>query len=423
MMAFKSRWPICNGMTMHNLEISLPLAQITALGECLMDVSVSTFGDLNSRTLVEWEQLFEMQTGPANPFTAPDWARSWYEAWSTEREQRVYLVRSKGELIGVAPMQSQRVQVGPFSMARRIVPIGTRDGSYALELPQLLVRRGEERKVLRAATQAMMGGDASQNAHWVELSIPIEQGWFEPEWVYDTQTKAAYMRHQMTRPVCLLRLGESWDATRAGFSRNAKESLRRSRNRLTKSGANVEIVEFANDLDRTTVDRFINFHAMRSAEQSRIRHHDAYSEERERNLMRDLLPRLGRARRAAILELRLDGTPIAAQLVLYAPNTLYIHSSGFDPATWSMGPVVHLQGEAMRRACEEGRQWVNLSPGITLSKLRWGAHVHPFNDFAFGVGSRGAARRFELFSALKTVNQVRASTDQAAVNAAPPRAK
>jgi hypothetical protein len=83
--------------------------------------------------------------------------------------------------------------------------------------------------------------------------------------------------------------------------------------------------------------------------------------------------------RAQIFTLDVDGTEVAAQLILHAADSAYVGFSGVDPDWWKFGPVTLLQWHAAESAIEQGRQTFNLSVGPSLAKLRWSEQVaqHP----------------------------------------------
>ncbi len=387
-----------------------------------MDLAVRPMAELTTEELDEWDELFEAQDGPANPFCTPEWPLSWCRAWATPADSVVVQLRDRGRLVGLAPLYRQEYRLGPATLAARMLLAGAGPGGRSLELPQMLCRPGHSRPVLRALTAELLRGDLSDRCDWSELSIPVSDAWFESEWAYDTGREHTFFVHLMSRPSCVVTLAETWEASKSRMGRNIKESMRRSRNRLAKSGHRVEVVELGangHPLDADAVDRFLHLHLSRAQHEASVRHFDSFTDPTEQAVMRTLLPQLAARGRASLLELHLDGTCVAAQLLLHAPRTLYVHSSGFLGEHWEFGPVTHLQAEALRLANERGARWANFSPGVNVSKMRWGATVLPSNDFAFGAGRTRDVWRIELFLAMKARNAVRGSVFLTSRNSAP----
>lgn len=356
----------------------------------------------------DWRRLYESQVGPANPFCAPLWVTTWYRHFVPDADRRLCFIRdSGGVLIGVAPLWLDRERFGPVSIATRLRFVGAGQGTALLELPQLLAAPEQGRHVLTLiAGELARSESALSGVDWTDLVVAEGQGWLDPSWVVPRGQALAFWKHQDTQASVVLELGETWPTTLTRLKRNVKESLRRSRNRLAKLGKPHEVTRRGRDLDLPAVDRFLDLHRSRADRGGAARHHDAFAEPWRRRFMRDLLPRLGEAGEAAIWELWLDGRQVAAQLVLHAPGTLYVHSSGFDPETWELGPVTHLQEHAFRAACEAGDRWVNLSPGPNLAKLRWSERLLRHDEFTLGFGSRGTLARLAVVAGARTLRRL-----------------
>ncbi|MCA0438673.1 MAG: GNAT family N-acetyltransferase [Actinobacteria bacterium] len=390
-----------------------------------MDFSVRRLDEVTKEELDAWDELFAAQEGLANPFCAPEWPLAWCSAWSRPDLCMVVLIRDGTRLVGVAPLHRQTYAVRGRTIATRMMLAGAGPGGRNLELPQVLTWPGHARPVLRALIAELLTGELSHLCDWAELSIPIADGWFESEWAYDTGHEHAFFHHLATRPSCVVSFADTWEATRSRMGRNIKESMRRSRNRLAKSRYEVAVVEFGahgQTLDVAAVDRFLDLHLRRAEHAAGVRHIDNFSHPSEQASMRALLPQLGERGRASLLELRLDGATVAAQLLLHAPRTIYVHSSGLLGEHWELGPVTHLQAEALQLAHARGDRWANFSPGVNVSKMRWGAAVVPANDFAFGAGTRRDVWRFELYVGMKARAAVRGSMYLTGRNNAPAKA-
>lgn len=373
-----------------------------------MQVDLCPLDDLTDLEYQEWDALYRQQTGLANPFCAPEWVSTWYRHFTRgEPEQCLLMMRQNNQLVGVAPFFRSCVRVKGPRVANRLQLVGSGQGGSLLELPQILTAPGHERAVLRAVVEKASGGKPmSDPKSWVEVSIGRDQGWFEPQWINDSGQPAAFFRHQLVRACVVFPLGESWAQTRSGLKRNVKESLRRSRNRLVKDGRPYSIRHLTSDLDESAVNRFFDLHRQRAGQEDREAHGDAFAEGPRRDFLRDLLPALGDAGRARILELQLGDEVVAAQLILHGPGTSYVHSSGFLASVWNLGPVTFLQEDAFRHACESGERWVNMSPGPNLAKMRWSEQVAVYDDFAFGFGPRSLLWRYSLFAAGQAYTQV-----------------
>lgn len=356
----------------------------------------------------EWDALFESQCGVANPFCAPEWVEHWYQQFTRPEDRFVFVVRDTDRdgdpVIGVAPFFRGQDAVAGVPVARRLQLVGAGQGGSLLELPQILAAPGSERTAVREVVAATLAADTG--THWAEIAITSDQGWFEPQWV-QTDRPVGFHRPHLARACVVVPLQGSWEKTRSGLKRNVKESLRRSRNRLAKDGRPWSVHQHTSTLDHAVVDRFLQLHRSRAEqEHTDCRHPDAFAAPQRRAMMHAVLPALGAKGRARILELELADRVVASQLVLHAPGLTYLHSSGFLPEVWDLGPVTYLQGEAIAQAADRGDRWINLSPGPNVAKLRWSERLDVHQDFAYGVGGPSLRWRYAGFAAAQTQAQV-----------------
>jgi len=366
---------------------------------------------LDDARLAAWLDLHRAQEGVANPFCSPTWVLAWYRQYVPAERQVLLLVTDRDRLVGVVPLYLHEFALGrvPLArtrpLARRLVTVGA-GVSTPMELPPLLSAPGRARAVTRAVVRwALRAG-----VDWTELCLAREQhGWLGAEQAGVTAGVAAFARFQQVRACVVLRLEPTWEQTRAGLGRNVKESVRRAVNRLAKDGREWRIVHRTGaDLDRAAVERLLRLHAARSDYQgSWSAHHDAFAAPPTTAFMVDLVPRLGLAGEATLMELELAGEIAAVQLVLHPPGGVYVHSSGFVPDEWRLSPVTRLQVAAFEAATARGDRWVNLSPGPNEAKLRWSDRMAMFDDIAFGPATRRGLARYGAFFIAKDMRQLR----------------
>ncbi len=393
---------------MSHSIVAAPAPKETRLGPTELLIEAVVPSALTPQLRTEWDELFDAQSGVANPFCAPEWVLGWYETFTAPRDRVLLFVRSSGVLVGVAPFFRDNVTVKGIKVAGRLQLVGSGQGGSLLELPQILSAPGQERAVLRiVVAETLLNDEYSGRNGWAEVAVSRAQGWFEGEWVARTGRPVAFFRQQISRACVVIPLAGSWESTKTTLKRNVKESLRRSKNRIAKDGRPWSVVRHTTTIDDSVVDRFFDLHQSRAEQEAAVQHGDAFADPRRRHLLRSILPELGRKGRATIFELWLGGRVVASQLVLHAPGLSYIHSSGFSADVWELGPVTHLQGEAISQAADRGEQWVNMSPGPNVAKLRWSERIDAHDDFAYGCGGRGLQVRYGAFAALQGVSQAR----------------
>lgn len=358
-----------------------------------------------------WEKLYEGQPTPSNPFLALPWVLGWYDSWVSDAADRVVLIvrqdragSAASDIVAIAPMHHHRPRVGPVPLARRLLPVGAGLGPNAYEIPGILCRGDQTVQ----AEKAIVAACVALPVHWSEIALTPEQGWIDGQWMLGTGAAIGFGEMARVRACVVMPLQDSWDATRSALKRNVKESIRRSANRLAKDGRPFAVVRRGEDLDTATVERFLHLHQARSAvSRATERHHpNSYSDDRNRRMVLEVLPQLGRVGHASVFELYLDGEHVASQLALHSPGTSYVHSSGFREDTWSLGVVTHLQAELIRHAISRGDTMINFSPGPNVSKTRWSDQLWVTHEFAVGAGPRSLTPRFAAFQMLSSLKAV-----------------
>jgi CelD/BcsL family acetyltransferase involved in cellulose biosynthesis len=342
--------------------------------ETLAVTRLATF-DEAEKLLPEWRELYQ-SSASRNPFAAPDWLLTWARHFVAERDLAIFAVRRDGELAGVAPWYFRRSRLLPS----RLQLLGSGRHDSLTELPQVLTAPGEARPVLRAVLAEWLRDPREWD--WLELPLLDDQGWFEPEWLSGPVGERGAIQHKTTRAAVVLELPADVETLQSGLKRNLRESLRRARNRLGKSGLEWKVTVHE---DETSIRRALpvlaRLHAARSGLAGRRHHPDALADGARRAFLADALGAMAHLGQARILTLDVGGEPVAAQLVLLAPDATFIGMSGMSADWWHVSPVTLLQWHAAEAAVAAGHSEFNLSVGPSVAKLRWSERVRQHPEF------------------------------------------
>lgn len=329
-----------------------------------------------SAFIPEWRELYE-RGGRQNPFASPDWLVPWAHSFVPERDLALHAIRRNGELIGLAPWYLKRTG----GLLRRLQLLGGGQHAMLTELPQILNLPGESRSVLRAAVTELF--QSSYRWDFFELPLMDDQGWFEPEWLGVEAGRSGLVQHIVTRASNILPLPTDKADLEKALKRNLLESLHRSRNRL-KREANSWTVTVHEDVAgiEHALTVLTRLHSARSNMAERRHHPDYLSADGRKEFLSEAVRSMVESGRAQIFTLDVDGTEIAAQLVLHSADSAYLLFSGVDPEWWKVGAVTLLQWHAAESAIQQGRQTFNLSVGPNLAKLRWSEQIQQHPGFA-----------------------------------------
>ncbi|HET9167980.1 MAG TPA: GNAT family N-acetyltransferase [Actinospica sp.] len=334
----------------------------------------------------EWELLYE-SSDSRNPYAAPEWVVNWFRHFAEASSLEVLAVWRDERLVGVAPCYIRRI--GPWIRTVQMAGTGTAHDALT-ELPGVLSEPQESRSVHRAVIQHWCEHSAEWD--WLELPIGSDQGWFEPEWLTGEAAGHALIRHKTTRPAVVLPLPAEVEELRGSLKRNVKESVRRGRNRLTKTGLPWTVTAHTTGEQVAAAWPILaGLHAARAGIAGPRRHPDALGIPERSAFLAETLPKLAEHGRVEILTVDVDGEPIAAQCVLLAPRASYLAFSGVDPRWWDVSPVTLLHLAAGERAVERGHDELNLSVGPDVAKLRWSEQVVQNPDFVL-CGPRRRSR-------------------------------
>ena len=333
----------------------------------------------------DWQALYRV-AGRDNPFAAPDWLLPWARHFVPESDLDIFAVYRDRTLVGVAPWYFKRHALRPA----RLQLLGSGRHDALTELPQVLTTPGEARSVLRAVIRewARQAGDWA----WLELPLTAEQGWFEPEWLAGTPAERGLVEHKTTRAAVVLDLPSEVSALPVGLKRNLLESTHRARNRLDRTGQPWLITahEDASGIV-SALPVLARLHAARAQLAGRRNHPDQLGPAARRAFLGEALSAMAARGQARILTLDVAGAPVAAQLVLTAPDGSYLSLSGVDPAWWQASPVTLLQLHAAQLAVEQGHAVFNLSVGPSVGKLRWSEQIRQHPEFIV-CGPRWSSR-------------------------------
>jgi len=361
---------------------------------------ISTFAEA-SALRDAWQALY-VTGAPQNPFASPDWLLPWARHFVPERDLAVFTVRRDGQLVGLAPWYVKR---SPLFL-NRLQLLGSGRHDALTELPQVLTAPGEARSVLRAVINewSQRPGDWD----WLEVPIMDDQGWFEPEWLTGAVGERGLVQHKVTRAPVVLDLPTDSSALHAGMKRNLLESTRRARNRLNKTGQPWAVTVHEDEKDiACAIPVLARLHAARAHLAGRRHHPDRLAQACCRAFLEEALVLMARRRKAQILTLDVAGNPIAAQLVLMAPDATFLGLSGIDPAWWHISAVTFLQLHAAEDAIRRGAGILNFSVGPSVYKLRWSEQIKQHPEFIVCGPRRSSQIAFTGYRAAAAIAGIR----------------
>ena len=316
----------------------------------------------------EWERL-DASLSPRTPFTSPLWCLTWWRQFRRDTlrvhdEMRVFAVRDEaGDLVGVAPMMlTRRPAIGPIR-TRELQFFGA--DPYVTELRGPVCRPEQGAAVLAALGRHL--GEVERDWDWVQWRglrrADTDEGSRAGEPPLDQYSELSNY---------YLDLPPTWEAFRAGLSRNIKESLRKCYNSLARDGHAFELRVVEDPAEAGPALRlFLDLHRARADTTGTVDHIDVFARPEARRFLLDYGRSLAERGELKIFQLVIGGAVIATRIGIVLGQELYLYYSGYDVAWGRYSVMTTTVAEAIRWAVGHGFKVVNLSTGTDVSKMRW----------------------------------------------------
>lgn len=302
---------------------------------------------------VEWERLADRIAAP--PFRRPGWYHAWRRAFASG-EPRTIEVRRDGELRGIVPMLGQPGKLVPQA--------GWHSPSFGLLFEDDCARQELGRQLF------------TQPEPLVDLNLLATEG---------AGGIAAFERAaREAGRLCVVRelfrspfvdLPDTFEEFEGALSGNRRRALRRKRRRLEEVGeVAFEVHDGTVDLDSLLAQLFAleaggwkaeGGEPVTSTPELARYYHEIAHWAAERDWLR-------------LAFLRLDGRPIAAQLIIEYGGTWYFWRTGYDEDYRAYGPGAALMVEQIAHCCRQpGLRRIDMLGGTDAFKAEWATGSAP----------------------------------------------
>lgn len=350
---------------------------------------------------VAWAALQD-RSESCNPFAGPEWTISWLEHLAGDKAVKPYVVTVSraDELVGILPLWERRSALG----ARTLYP--TLRGNHwvgPFEIPGGIAAPGLGRAVTREIVQHVTRNEPK--VAWVRIGLGDTAPWFEPDWL-PSDGFAILVASVIPRVVVPLVPDQAFRPRR-----NLRESLRRSRNRLSRDFPDKWVIEHSTNGARfgDALTRLIDLHRERSSLMKGGVHPDILGDAGTRAIVTRAVTDMTERKAASIFELRVQSRVIASQLVLHTKRSSYLSLSGQSAAAWDYSALTLLQHSALCEAEQSGRDTFDLSAGPITAKLRWGERIDTSYEFDVVAPSSRSRGIYYLETSLSRLNALRSA--------------
>ncbi len=332
----------------------------------------------------EWEELLSTSRSDSL-FLTWEWMFAWWTHLSGRRRLSILAVRSRGELIAIAPLALRPPDYGRLTPFRSLEFLGS--GTVGSDYLDLIVRAGEEPRAQEALADHLDGGkvmlELAQIRNASSLASDLAGRLEGRGWGLSRSTTAVCPYIDLS--------GRTWSSYLAGVGPAHRYNLRRRQRNLEES-SELQFTEARSDEERREyLGHLIALHDLRwkgrgqpGAFEARglLAFHEDFSA---------LALRRGWLR---LFLLRLGGRPVAALYGFRYGRTFYFYQSGFDPACAKQSVGLVAMGLTIRRALEEGASEFDFLHGDETYKSLWARVSREIGRLEiYPPRARGAVRR------------------------------
>lgn len=341
----------------------------------------------------DYEHLQQV-TGNTLPFALFEWHLTWCRHFlniqaAVEDQPRFQVLRDDaGRCVGIVPLIVSRRRVGPF----KVVSVGFLGADPAItEIRGALVAPGLEDAAARAVRASL---EHLPDWDWIQW-----MGWSNSP---TASIPSPLVRHHAPLQSFVLDLPSTWEAFRAGLKRNIRESLRHGYNSLKREGHDFEfqVLTGVSDVEGA-LDRFLVLHSLRANMENTSVHPNRFASEASRHFLYDVCSMLARRGVLRLFQLKIRGEIVAMRIGFVVADSLYLYYSGFDPAWARYGVMTTTVAEALKYAIAQGLRTANLSPGMDVSKTRWGPRIVEYPVVYERNRGLGSCMAFKVYMAAR----------------------
>jgi CelD/BcsL family acetyltransferase involved in cellulose biosynthesis len=343
----------------------------------------------------EWDAL--TKSVDADIYMTFDWCRVWWEYYGEGRKLLLFLFRSRGTLVGIVPVFTERVRLGPVSL--RLAKLVGSDHAMTMCDPPV---------TLDAATSAFaMVIERMMKSEGVDAVVigPLSgTKWNGFRWEQIAQGSAFAMRTDR-RHVChtvfhlLPTMAEYWESLAAG---DARKLRRRIRLLEEKGTLNTRSVTEPDDCVEM-FEKFRQMHERQWQSEGKLGHFGDWPKGLEFN--RALVKSLGELGRVLMTEVRVGDEPVAYHYCFrFGTREFWRLPARLVGKDWDrigLGNVALLK--KIEIAIGNGTSYAEDGFGHYDYKLAVGGKEYPTRSILFFVNKPGTRCRVRVFSNLSRV--------------------
>jgi CelD/BcsL family acetyltransferase involved in cellulose biosynthesis len=288
-------------------------------------------------------------------FVLPGWLKAWLQAFGNDRKPYLCSIRSRGELVGIAPLmvegQTARL-MGDTDVCdfQDVVVVPGREKAFFDTLFDHLKKQGIRQLDLEAVR-----ADSTLYRHLAPADT-------DQQYAVDSQLVDATM---------VLDLPASWDAYLLQLTGKQRHEVRRKFRRLEEAGQmEIHTVNDAADIS-SAMDTFLTLFKKNRTEKAR------FMTDQMASFFHALAIELAEARIIKLFFLMLDDAVVAAVMCFDHDETFHLYNNGYDERYHSLSVGLLSKLFTLRESIQLGKKRYDFLKGTEVYKHRLGGKRIP----------------------------------------------
>ena len=323
----------------------------------------------------DWRRL-AAQTYFPSPFQSWEWALLWWRTFLDGQLDclRVLVFRdATDQVVGIAPFYLRHLVrlwgVPCSSHEWRLLGNTGIDYESLTEEPIFLARAGWEARVRDETLSYLL---THVRREWDYVHLGLQEGAGEGDLPSLPSIPFINVRSGKKIGSALRSLPADWPTFRGQLSRSMRDNMTYYPRLLKRHGHQTQI-RFLSTPSAVEVglSTMIGLHRKRAqSDRFQTQHVNHLPDRRHEVFLHDCLAHLATSGKAFLIELEVDGVPIASQAFLECRDMLLFYYSGFEPQWQQYSPLLLIAQAALEGALARGIRVVNFLPGAAPWKAR-----------------------------------------------------
>jgi CelD/BcsL family acetyltransferase involved in cellulose biosynthesis len=317
-----------------------------------------------------WNDLL-IRSSSNTVFLTWEWMYTWWSCFGKGKELCIIIAEDEGSIVGIAPLHIIRERIFGLSTLRHIEFLGST--GIITEYQDFIILQGREQEIVNIFMDFLF----SRTIEWDAMNfVSMKQDGLNNKLIlnYCDNREIKYSVYN-TNVSPYIELPPNFDEYMQSLSRNSRWRFKSLKKKLG-NGRKVEIVETK---DKTTVasdfSTIMHLHQIRwedkGGDGSFAKHRAQYL-----RFHSEVVQKFYDNGWLYLLQLKVDGVPVAGQYNFFYHNVVCYHSVGFDPewAEHNVGSVLQLN--AIEDSIQKGAKEFDFLRGTEQYKYLWAKYEH-----------------------------------------------